>query len=289
MTGPSRHLHHHTVLAIIVVAAVAMIAAACDKSPAGPSAPSSARTVALSLAGQVVDPLRRPVAEATVEVLDGVLAGQSVATDGDGRFAFAGQMAADVAVDLRITKLGYATSTATWRASNPGDVVVFLRPFSIPAVQGDYTLTFTADVSCNGLPSQVRSRSYSATVSSTSSPTFITITLAGATFAPGYADLSGSLAKDAVRFNVFSNDADNWWGDGLPIIERLDSTSYVSFAGTANATVADANAPIDAAFDGTIAYCSAAIDPTIPNYPPTCAVPPVECKSTQNRLSLTRR
>jgi hypothetical protein len=292
MTGPHQQIHHRTVFTLLLAAALGTLVPACSSttSPTGiATSTSSAGSAPAVIGGRVIDNVQRPVVGAKVDILDSTLAGQSVPTDDSGKFAFSGPITAG-AVSLRVSKAGYATSPVTWRPSDSTGLVVLLRPLTTLTIQGPYQLTFTADASCAGIPLPVRMRSYTASVSMPN-PSFpyATITLSGATFAPGYSELGAALGSDAVRFSVFSVYADNVWGDSEPIIERLDSSSYVSFEGTATATVTDANAPVDASFDGTIAYCSAAVDPTIPNFPPTCAIPPVQCKSPQNRLSFTPR
>jgi hypothetical protein len=114
------------------------------------------------------------------------------------------------------------------------------------------------------------------------------VTLGGADLVPHYDAFEVTRADNAVRFYVSSAYAAARWLEDDPIVERLDATSYMAFSATATVMPWNPDQSM-AAVDGTIAYCAAAKDASAPIYPPTCLVPPVECKSSSHRLSLARR
>jgi hypothetical protein len=89
------------------------------------------------LRGFVHDTIARPLMGATVEVLDGSLAGNATVTDDSGWFRLTGAL---VDTDrLRVTKEGHVTATGTiayWRRDGPTDFVgialaVLAAPVSI--------------------------------------------------------------------------------------------------------------------------------------------------------------
>jgi hypothetical protein len=272
---------------ILTFVLLMLLQPACQKTSPAPTEPSPASATTFNLAGAVQDTLQRPVPNATVEALDGPLAGEFTTTDQEGRFALPSFTAPTPAVRLQVTREGY--TPAILRIANQARILVILKPLALIDPRGEYEITLTAGDSCDGIPPPLHTRSYTATISRiTSDGVDVKITLGGAEFPPYYNAFSARLAGDAARFFVFSIDA-NGLQDDLPIIERPDPTTYLSFGGITNATTVKADAPITAVFDGSIAYCSAAQDPIAAGYPPHCSVPLTECKSKTHQMSLLRR
>jgi hypothetical protein len=277
-----------------VAVALAIFAAGCQNSspvPTSPSAPSSPSSSppskTFNITGHVRDTLLRPISDAKIEIVDPALAGHVTTTDQDGRFTFPPLTAALEAVTLSVTKDEYSPATA--RARGNGGITVILTALDLVALDGQYTMTFTAASACDQLPPALRTRTYMATIGrTTSNHTLFTIELSGAAFYPGYSIFSAVVADDTARFNVFSWDAFSWWLEDHPIFERPTTSTYFGLFGTATAPVPSSAIPISATFDGSFSYCAAATEPTTPNYPPLCSAP-IECKSPHHQLTLSRR
>jgi hypothetical protein len=231
--------------------------------------------------GVVRDSIERPVSGARVELVDGSQAGQFVMTDSDGGFAFAPFTASVTAVTIRVTRDGYAPATVSPRRDSE-NTIVRLTPLTRVDPTGEYQLTLTAADVCEALPLVVRTRRYTAGI------TGGMVTVGGADLVPHYNVFWLTAADDAVRFYLFSAYASATWLEEAPIVERVDATSYLSFSGLAMVTPWNPSQSITA-LNGTIGYCAGAKEPSRPEFPPTCLVPPVECQSSSHRLSLTRR
>jgi hypothetical protein len=242
-----------------------------------------------NLHGTVRDSISRPVSDARVELADGPQAGQFATTDMGGQFAFAPFTASATMVTLRVTRDGYAPATYTvTRQGDSQSAVIFLTPLTRVNPTGEYQFTLTAAAACEALPPAVRTRKYTAVITGPLGPINSLVTLSGADLVPNYDTLVAISADNAVRFYLYSAYAAGAFLEDDPIVERLDATSYVAFSATATVMPWNPDQSM-AAVDGTIAYCAAAKEASAPIYPPTCLVPPVECKSSSHRLSLARR
>src|SRR6202171_3165250 len=274
--------------ALGIIATLAMTAVGCTKSTA-PTAPTMVPTPAspmFNLHGTVRDSISRPVSDARVELADGPQAGQFATTDMGGQCAFPPFTASAAMVTLRVTRDGYAPATYTvTRQGDSQSAVIFLTPLTRVNPTGECQFTLTAAAACEALPPAVRTPKYTAVITG---PTGSLVTLSGADLVPNYDTLVATPADNAVRFYLYSAYAAATWLEDDPIVERLDATSYVAFSGTATVMPWNPDQSM-AAVDGTIAYCAAAKEASAPIYPPTCLVPPVECKSSSHRLSLARR
>jgi len=274
--------------------ALAVLAMGCQNSavPPGPSpvtTVSAAPTSALRIAGVVRDTLQRPVSGVALEVVEGAAAGRVAVTNGDGRFTLADAAFVPQIVTVQFRKDLFTPVTLGLR-NNLTDAAIALVAADLVDLQGRYSITFAAASSCAQLAPAVRTRTYTGTIQATTSNRWVfTSDLSGATFHPGYSTFFGAVSGDAARFFVSSWDAYNWWLEDQPIIERIDSNTYVSFDGTATAMTMTSDNSIAATFDGSFSYCAAAKDPTTPNYPLTCGTPIIECKSAQHQLTLVRQ
>ena len=164
----------------------------------------------------------------------------------------------------------------------PGDVLH-------PAVdlEGLYTVTFTAASACSQLPPAVRTRSYSAAMRPTGNiHGAFTAELNSADFFPAYDTFWWGAANDVGRFHVFSWYAYNWGLVNQPIIERIGSTGFVAFMGTASAPLPPSPTAINAQFDGSISFCSAMTPPAIANFrrrvPRRCSAGPISIRSASS-------
>jgi hypothetical protein len=270
----------------------AFAATSCEQSPAAPTSPTPGSPTTFNLTGLVRDTVLRPVMNAKVEIVSGPLASQFTATDANGQFVFAGLTPATPTVDIIVTKEGYSPVTMT--ARNNVNTIITLAASTLIQLEGEYQVTFAAANSCGDIPPPLRRRTYSATIGRPTnvthpSATAVVVTLGGADFYFGYGAFSGLVADDAVRLAVFSWDAFNGWLEDHPIFERLTTTTYLAFMGTATASGAQPGAPIAAVLDGTISYCASATAPSIAGFPPTCSVPVIDCRSDRHQLSLSRR
>src|SRR5262249_11938595 len=149
----------------------------------------------------------RPLPGATVEVLDGPQTGMSTIVDAEGSFSLSGTF--DDATRFRAAKEGHLTTTQVSRTvPNAGRYLDFHLEVSAPPVNmaGDYTLTFIADSACVGLPDDMRTRTYAATITPshpTNIPTANTnfqVSLSGASFLPSHDSFPIGVAGDFVMF-----------------------------------------------------------------------------------------
>ncbi|HEY7059294.1 MAG TPA: carboxypeptidase-like regulatory domain-containing protein [Vicinamibacterales bacterium] len=272
------------------VVALAIFAVGCDHSATPsrlPTSPSVAHATTFNLTGSVHDTLLRAVSGAQVEIVTAPLEAHSTTTDASGFFTFHDLTPVTDVVTLRVTKAGFVPATVV--AGNNYKVVVALTEIAVSARQGEYRLTLTAADECGALPPAVRARTYKAALEIIHSPSpNATIALSGADFYSGYETFWGQIGVDSAQFHLSSWYAFSQWLEDHPIFERLDSTTYVSFSGVANAMLAASDTSITTALSGTVSYCAAARDSTTPNFPPSCDAVTVECTSGQHRLSLSR-
>lgn len=275
---------------------VAIVATACHgESPsASPTSPSlaSSQPRPITVTGVVRDALQRPIRDARVEVAEGPSSGLATVTDTQGQFSIVATTASD-RVALIVSHDGYETATVRLPA---GESPVYLKDAAALNFEGRATIVVTAEASCSQLPASLRTRSYTAVLTPSSStgavmanPMVFVGELNGADFYQGYGKMSLMAAHDAVRFIVSSWDAFNWWLEDDPIIERLTPTSHFSVSGTATTAVSNGQSTITATLDGTLSYCAESKPGSQPLWAPTCAVPEVECTSAQHQLTMTRR
>jgi hypothetical protein len=269
---------------------VALVCGSCGNhattTPTPTPSPTSTQSP-LHLAGVVTDNIGRPLGGAVVSLAQSPAVMTTSATD--GTFKLFDATLVDASVALQVVRDGYAPLHLMIQNKNDR-VLVFMRPDDLLTLDGSYTVTFTAADSCTDLPPSARTRTYVATFQPSSNKTFVTAPLSGADLFPFYDTISASVSNDAALFYVDSWDADNAWGDDDPIIERLDPTTYVSFDGKGTSSTLTSNASIAATFDGTIAYCPLSQDPLHQDWPLRCATGAlVECKSSQHRMTLTRK
>jgi hypothetical protein len=280
---------------VLLALAMAMAPGCGSSHPTSPLAPSTAASPVQvqqqSLAGYVGDTAFRSVAGARVEVLDGPQAGMSITSDGNGLFSYAGTFAS--AVTLRASKDGYIALTQTTQTSVSGGRpwIYFQLEMIAPPVDiaGDYTLTFIADSTCASIPSELRTRSYAATIAPVSNPltrldTSFTLTAGGSPFLENYNNFPIGVAGDYAAVMVYN-------GEDFGLVERIGSGTYLAFSGEGRTSLgASPLSTISVAFDGAIDYCVLKSDA---GWFDACtssqAVAHQECRSKNHRLVLTRR
>jgi hypothetical protein len=270
-----------------VVAAV--FCASCHGSSemlTGPSTPA-APPASLNITGVVRDLLLQPIRDATVTIADGPSAGVSTATDARGEFALSAPTSSPNGTAIVIARDGYGP--ATTHVMYNGHVMIYLQDAAFAALAGSATLTLVADASCAQLPPSVRGRSYGAVLSATLSNAWAMKTaLSGADFYDGLGSMFVGRNRDGLWFGVYSWDASERWLEEYPLAERLTRTSYLAIRGKATAPFPNSPPTFTVALDGTFSYCGQSVEPQQSGYPPTCAIPPVDCTSNGHRLTFTR-
>jgi Carboxypeptidase regulatory-like domain len=268
---------------------------ACDRASSSPSTPSPVPSpapqpaVLRPISGYVYDTAFRPVAGASVQLVDGPQAGTMTTSDASGHFSYDGTFS--MPVTLRATKDGYTTATAPAQALTDGRAYAGFQLGSVTppvGIGGSYTLTITADSACTTLPDDVRTRTYRAAViaaTNTRAPagTSFNGTVAGAQFAPHANLFWVGVFGDYVSTSTI--------GEGPSIVEQVGPNRYIAFMGEAGLSVGSADtSTISAPFKGTIEYCE--LKSAIGQYydcSPELAAVREECTSNNGQLTLTRQ
>ncbi len=205
-------------LLVALPAALMLIAGGCDRGPTAPTLPVRApatppttpeATFDISLSGQVIDNVGRPLVDATVEVTDGPRGGVFALTDASGGYALPGVFSGSVT--LRASKAGYLTVAQMFFGGHPGENIFGFRlqtPTSVNLL-GNYTLTISVDPACPAFPFEAQSRTYQATANpAPNSANAYLVTLTGATFSFNYNRVFAFVAGDFIAFR-FDSDIDN--------------------------------------------------------------------------------
>lgn len=251
----------------------------------GPPAPEN-----LNLRGLVYDTAFRPVADVTVEMIDGPHAGTSTTTGSLGTFEFSGAFVRGTLFTLRATRPGYAVATRSFNVPAGSRAEVFvslpLSPLAPPVnVAGEYDATLTADPACVELPEDVRTRRYEVEIVPLSVPTSLRGAVYGASFVDSFNWFSVGVAGDFVSFVVDF--------DGPTIVERIAERTFLAIGGSASGPVAtSAPSEITFAFEGDLFYCALKPDWQGPPYSgcflPQATVARSSCMSKNHRLTLRR-
>jgi len=259
-------------------------------SPLPTPAPQS---TAVQVTGWVSDSAFRALVDARVEVLGGPQAGTPATADSEGHFSLTGSF--DDATHFRATREGHVDATGTLSPTCPTCVTTrryiyfHLAVLSPPVdIAGDYTLTFIADSACTDIPSELRTRTYAATIapgSNSHSPahTYFIVTVSGASFLTDYGSFPIGVAGDFLAFELR--------GEGPYLVEQVAPNTYLGFDGRAEASVATARvSSIATPFQGFVDYC--ALPSPMGQYydcRPGLATAHAECESKNHQLILTRR
>ena len=280
---------------LLVVVAQGLVGCGGSGSPSVPSAvplptPQPVpQPTPFQVTGYVFDTVNRALAGARVEVLDGPQAGTSTTSDTAGAFSLTGTF--DGTSRFRASKEGYVAATQTFSLIVTRRSIFFA--LDVPAgpvnIAGDYTLTFSADSACaDQLPTDVRTRTYLATITPVSSltrsaNTQFTAALSGAELDTYYRMISIFVAGDYVDFDL----SDNF------LLEEVAPDTYLTIGGVGAASVGTSGvSTISASFQGLFDYCVTKAEPNVGNLygcVPAEAIAHAQCASKNHRLILTRR
>jgi hypothetical protein len=255
--------------------------------PSPPSPPSYT-----TLNGYVYDTAFRHVAGATATLLDGAQAGASTQSNESGRFTFAGTFNDFTAV--RVSKDRYADATATARPNNSSSGALWAFPvldeLAKPVdIAGDYSLTIVVDSACTGIPSEVRTRTYAASIRPTSDShtqpgASLTLTVDSGSFRPDRNSFAIGVAGDEVAFIIYN-------GEDFGLVEKIATGTFLAIGGTARVSMgAGPVTTISTPFSGDIDYCAYQSDNAWTyqcNSGPRAAYE--HCEATQNQLTVSRR
>ena len=275
-----------------IVGVLVAVCIGCDgQSPTQPTpvAPVPDQPPArYSLYGSVQDTAYRPVADVRIEVVDSQRAGASVVTDAAGRYELAGSFSG--AMLVRASKNGYVAvdkrhDPSIWRQER--QQLAFTLELSSPSVNltGSYALTLTADAACTGLPVEVRTRTYPASIAlreNPSEPHQYEAVLGGATFLAS--PLVGRFQISvAGTFGYFYLGDPYDWIDA--IVEELAPSTYLATWGFGGLPVGES--PIVGALAyGGFEYCVSSTSP-VANGWYRCPAEAIRCGL--QRLQLVRQ
>lgn len=289
----------------VLVLVVAFALTGCDSSPspvgpttlprvvpqASPQPAPPAPPTGNQVRGHVSDTAFRPLAGVKVEAISGLGAGTWTMTDANGAFSFTQTF--DDTTQFRATKDGYLEGVRTrgTRCATCAYYWIYF-PLALPAppvsIAGDYSLTVIADSTCAALPSELRTRTYPATITPGSNPnipanTYFDVTVSGASFHSYYNRFALGVAGDFLAFEI--------GGHGPGLIEVVAAKTYLAYEGHAEASAGTSPVTmLSMPFDGWISYCERQSDmgeyyDCGPGQPVKQAV----CHSSQHQLILTRR
>jgi hypothetical protein len=272
----------------------------CEGSPPplapSPVQPPTGQVTRDQLTGHVYDTVRRPLADARVEVLDGPEAGLSTTSDSVGRFSLPGTF--DDATRFRASKDGYVAAIGTRNfcalcTINRLWINLVLDPVAPPVdIAGEYTLTIVASGACGSLPADLRTRTYKASVvSAPDRPnTTFNVNVSGAQLLEGDRHFTIRVAGDFIAGTLgWRHDNGRGYHDEPGLVEQVAPNTYLAFGGWFGALVTDMStiaAPLDAFID----YC---VTPSEMHSVYSCGpgqfVAHAECTSTSHQLLLRRR
>lgn len=244
-----------------------------------------------------MDSALRRLPGARVEIVDGPQAGTVLTTDAQGEFALSGSFLNTNT--FRASKDGYVTATQGFSTSAPGGrpwLTFYLKPLAAPVnVAGDYSLTLVADPSCVELPDQLRTRTYSATITPATGTSDTSFRLA-VTGTP----VLGTLNR--VSIEVGGNTLGLWLDGGHDptLVEQLGPNAYLAYSGLGWATVdRSASTTISGSFEGWIEYCemnspmregyNCGTSNFTGNPIPGASITRIRCDASSHQLILTRR
>jgi hypothetical protein len=220
---------------------------------------------------------------ALVQVGSGTLAGRTTTSDAAGQFRFDEPVSAREATTLTVLAAGYPPTTVI--VDRTAVTITLGKPLRF-AIEGDKALTVGVADECTSIPSRVRRRSYPSTIiavrqTTQSSDEGFYVELSASEFFTGLRTISLGVRGNRATMSISSVEAMTRWLDDLPVYARLNTAEYLAVHGTtATTTLNAADTEWATTFDGTVTYCAKYTDPVGPGFPPGCAVPPIECRSS---------
>ena len=261
-----------------------MFCAGCG-TPTAPTPPTpTPAPLIMTVTGSVVDTAHRPLVAVKVEVVGGERAGAFAMTDQYGRFVMPGLLPRNFT--LSVTKDGYVSATRSWPPEfrppdmNDVDFWIELSLIGQPVnLTGVYTLAFETDPDCPNWPEQLRTRTYTATITPMTKPTDFNVAVSGGQLLPPYDRFGIQTAGDYVRFDVY-----RYFDFVEPaIVERISDTAVISILGTAENSFSTLAAPVP--FDGVIEFCPGQVTGS----PPVCSTNALTCTSAHHRFTIARK
>ena len=262
--------------------------AAPTPSPASVAAPTPSLN-GTRIIGDVVDTAFRAVDGARIEVVEGPEVGATTTSNTSGEFLFVGVF--DETSRFRATKDGYVSAIRPFQVLPGANYVSFQLETVDPPVDvaGPYAMTFIADSACVGLPAELRTRTFAATVAATP-----------AVPANGYFNVlvGGAQLLENLTFKHFSvGVAGNYvaflLGDGESspgVVEQVGSNTYLAFGGEGASIDGTPDTTLSFAFSGFIDYCVLNSPMTGTNY--RCVASPAahaRCESKNHRVIWRRQ
>ncbi len=275
----------------VLLVVLAQGLAGCGGS-GSPSAPSQVpqptlQPTAFQVTGYVLDTVNRTLTGASVEILTGPQAGTSTTSDARGAFSLTGTF--DSTTRFRATKEGYVAATQSFNSIAFTKSIYFvLEGLAAPVnLAGNYTLTFMADSACaDQLPTEVRTRTYAATITADSSlsrpaNTEFTAALSGASLDTYFNRIFIYVDGDYIVFDLSDNS----------VLEEVAEDTYLEIGGVGKASVGTSGvSEISASFQGVFDYCVTKSEMRSGySCVPGETVSRAQCQSNNHRLILTRR
>jgi hypothetical protein len=251
-----------------------------------------------SLSGSVSDTASRPLGGSRVEVIGGPRAGPAVTTDEVGRFSMPGTFTGTIRVTA--SKDGYLSKTNTVSLAGlplpppqPGEVRNWGTGFALEPlgpslnIAGLYTLTLTADGACTNLPTEVRTRTYTATVVPTASSHFVA-SLSDARFLSPTPWCNARPPGLTCSYNTIGiGIAGEFAHVGGGIVEQLGETTYLVVPTWAEGSFGPTG--ITAPLSGQFLYCPSEPVMVDQGLWGCLASAGAECDSRNHQLTLVRR
>jgi hypothetical protein len=160
-------------------------------------------------------------------------------------------------------------------------------PRSLPVdLTGKYALTFEAAPSCEQLPPEFRTRTYTASIgyagpAHSGTSHYFYAELSGARFHGEYSRLVINVAGNSVRFDLSDN----------IVAEKPAPDTYLMIAGSGGAAAVDPSdlSTISTSFDGFFEYCVTTSSFKPGSHCPVDVIARAACTSKDSRWTLTRR
>jgi hypothetical protein len=240
----------------------------------------------------VYDTAFRSVGGATVNLLDGAQAGASTQSDETGRFSFVGVF--EDPTTVRVSKEGYVAATGTAKSINSSNGTIWasvvLDVLAKPVdMAGDYSLTIVADSVCAGMPDDLRTRTYAASIrrmpdSGNQPGTSLRLTVDGGSLLPDRNSFQIGVAGNRVAFIMYNE-------EDFALVEKIAPGTFFAVQGGAAVSMDEGPVTrISTSFSGVIDYCALQSDTGWTyecNSSPRTAYQ--HCESKQHQLTLVRR
>ena len=288
-----------TMSRLIILLVVVQTVVSCNRhesplavtpSPVPTPAPGPAPAPIQNLYGYVGDTAYRAVVDARVAVIGGPQDGTVLTTNTNGRFFYVGPLSDGIS--FRASKEGYVADTQSPRTSAPGGTpwIYFQLDSVAPPrdIAGEYTLTLVIDEACAAFPSDVRTRTYEATVTrglqrAGRPDSQFKATLQGASFLDTGRTVLIGVAGDYAGLEIYN-------GEGPGIVERVAPKTFLAIGAWAGASLGPSPSTFSSALNGVIEYCELKSEMgAVYDCPAYLAVAHYQCESPNNRLILAPR